>query len=202
MLTVDQQEAFRAAVKSAAKDSPLYIAYHSGDGKNRHDVWETALDEEGRPMWERPPGNLGSLIEVRHFVRTEVTDAGGDCEAIAAHFNAPDPEGAVVWQPISTVAFRRALISHPAEFAKLSGEARSLIDFVLSGDNVVELDDAGVREALREQLGAESKAWATVTAAASRPASRAEALVGAAFPEGLTAVDLATALYHDDGTKR
>lgn len=195
MLTADQAEALRAAVKAAPEGDPLHTAYHAGDGKNRCDVWTPVLDKGGAPVF------VGG-VEKREQGNPTFTDAGGDIDAILAHFSAPDDQGRRVW-----LAMVRSAVLRPAvdldELVAASPGAQVKASFALGGD-LVDLTATATREAL---TGLGPKSAASVAAVGTRNATRLDALdltrAGAhfvsGFPIAITRVDVFDALYEQQG---
>lgn len=195
MLTVNQAATLRAAVKAAPKGDPLHTAYRAGDGKNRCDVWTPLLDEGGTPV-------VVDGVEQREQGEPTFTDAGGDIDAILAHYSTLDDRGRRVW--LSTV--RSAALRSAIDLDELVGSgpgAQAKASFVLGGD-LADLTVTATREALTGLGPKSAEAIATV---GTRPATRLDALdlnqAGAhhvsGFPLAVTRVDVFDALYEQQG---
>lgn len=195
MLTADQAAALRSAVKAAPVGDPLHTAYHAGDGKNRRDVWTTTLDDKGDPLFI-------DGIEQRTQGDPVFTDAGGDIDALAAHFTGPDAQHRHVWLSTVHTGLVRAAVDLD-ELVSATAKAQAKVTFLLGGE-LLDFTTSTVRDAFTA-LGPVTAA--AVGAVATRPAMRLDALAlvqagdhyVSTFPPSLSRSEVFDALYEQRG---
>lgn len=145
MLTADQAAALRADVKAAEEGSAAHVAYHAGDGQNKHERWAPVIDKDGKPV-------MDGRVERGEIADVVVTDAGGDIDALAAYYN--EPGKATIWTRVSLAAVRRALL---AQIRKLdAGQSMALSNFITLADPMLDFGDPDVRDALGAILAGEA----------------------------------------------
>ena len=214
MLTEEQAEALRVDVKAAPPEDPVAIAYHAGDGRNRHDEWEAdpqpmldkdgkqRLDEFGQPKISHADEHG---VERRKLVSSTFTDGGGDIDALAELYNAPSK--VLIWTTASLQRIRATAVRYLGKLSLANGTALATLLSVMP--EAADFAEPALREQLEEIFGKGTDGLAAMLELAQAPATRFQALCLApddgsgartsSTPRRLMRGDVLEALYDDRG---